>query len=192
MIKAVGHGHELLVEIDGLDVTRKEIDLAQEFSYWVNDLSEVEVAGGDFVQHRRKEKEVVAIDNRDVDIRRVGERLFEVKRRVHTAETAAEDQNTFCHNASWMRRDAQSFLKLFAGTEHHTTGYECAPNCLWCVGETWKFTAIAAAAGDAPVLGLAALSDGQRQADESRSDGRVLLQPSHPDTEDQRDHGRVH
>ena len=93
VVEAVRDGHDLPVEIDRFYFPGEKIDPLQELSDRIDDIGEIEITGGDFVQHRRKQKEVVAIYQRDLDIGIAGQRVLEVNRRMESGETAAENQN---------------------------------------------------------------------------------------------------
>ena len=54
VIETVRDGHELPLEIDRFHFPGEEIDSLQEFSDGIDDIREIEIAGRDFVQHRRK------------------------------------------------------------------------------------------------------------------------------------------
>jgi hypothetical protein len=53
-------------------------------SFWdgIDDIREVEITGCDFVQHRRKQKEVVAVHKRNLCLRVACQRVIEVHRRM--------------------------------------------------------------------------------------------------------------
>src|SRR5215469_11802527 len=93
VVEAVRDGHDLPLKIDRFHFAGKEIDPLQKFSDGIDDIGEIEIAGGDFVQHRGKQKEVVTIYQRDFDIGIAGERVIEVHRRMQSGKTTAENQN---------------------------------------------------------------------------------------------------
>ena len=95
MFGPVGYVDHFGLEIDALDMTIKDFDVLQKFPHRTDDMRNIEVAGGDLVQHRRKEKEVLAIYERDLDIRVSRKGFVEVQRSVESAKAAAED-NDLC------------------------------------------------------------------------------------------------
>ena len=93
VVETMRDGHDLPFEIDRFHFSREEIDSLQEFSDGIDDICEIEITGCDLMQHRRKQKEVVAIYQRDLDIGIAGQRVLKVNRRMESGETAAENQN---------------------------------------------------------------------------------------------------
>src|ERR1700739_4900967 len=85
--------HDLSFKIDRFHFTGEEIDSLQELPDGTDDIGEIEIAGGDFVQHRCKQKEVVAICQRDFDIGIARERVIEVHCRMQPGKTAAKNYN---------------------------------------------------------------------------------------------------
>jgi len=49
----------LLTEIDQLDIDNQHTSVSKHLSQWANDICDCDVAPGNFVQHRRKEKELL-------------------------------------------------------------------------------------------------------------------------------------
>src|SRR5215469_2894321 len=93
VIETVRDGHELPLEIDRFHFSGEEIDSLQEFSDGIDDIREIEIASRDFVQHRRKQKEVVAVHERDLYFGIACQRIVQVNRRMQPGKTAAENQN---------------------------------------------------------------------------------------------------
>ena len=63
-----------------------------------HDVSDVEVAGGDLVKHRGKQKEIVAAHERDLDIWIRSEFPLQVNRGVDPTEPSAKHKNPrWCH-----------------------------------------------------------------------------------------------
>jgi hypothetical protein len=58
----------------------------------IDDVGQIEVARGDFVQHRREQKKVFAVHDRDLEARIFP--LFELERRIKSAEAPAEDKHS--------------------------------------------------------------------------------------------------
>jgi hypothetical protein len=58
-------------------------------AHGTHDVREIQIAGRDFVQHWSKQKEVVAIDERDFGIWIMSQSIVQVHRRVQSGETAA-------------------------------------------------------------------------------------------------------
>ena len=105
-LEAVRHGDAAAIEINPVDVADEDLGPLQQRPQRADDVRDVEVAGGDLVQHRREQEEVVARDERDFDARVAGEHLFEVARSVHAAESTAEHHDPLRRHrhdlAGWM------------------------------------------------------------------------------------------
>jgi hypothetical protein len=71
----------------------KKIDPLQELSDRIDNIREIEITSRDFVQHRRKQKEVVAVHERDLDVGIACQRIVEVHHRMQPGKTATENQN---------------------------------------------------------------------------------------------------
>src|SRR5688572_3640347 len=83
------------VEVDRFDIADKKLRSLQKLADRIQDVGRVEVAGGYFMQHWSKEKEIVAVHQRYLDIRIRTELFFQFSGGVETAEAAAEDHNLF-------------------------------------------------------------------------------------------------
>src|SRR5918996_2933697 len=90
-VDAVANDHLLCREIDGPDFAVKEIRSLQELSDRIDDGRDVEVTGGYFVQHRREEKKILAVDQRDIDVRILAEYLFQFQGGIESAKTTAQN-----------------------------------------------------------------------------------------------------
>src|SRR5215469_7203931 len=93
VVETVRYGHDLPFKIDRFDFSSEEIDSLQELSHGIDDIREIEITGCDLVQHRRKQKKVVAVHERDLYLGIACQRVIEVNRRLQPGETAAENQN---------------------------------------------------------------------------------------------------
>ena len=67
-IKAVENFNCPVDQIDTLDFAVDEIHMSQNFAHWIDDVSEIQVARGDFVQHRSEQEEIVLADHGDFKI----------------------------------------------------------------------------------------------------------------------------
>ena len=68
MIETVRYDDRTLFHIDALDIAREKVDMAKHLAHRINDVGDIEIARCDLVQHRRKEKEVVAVYERYFDV----------------------------------------------------------------------------------------------------------------------------
>ena len=73
-------GHNLPFKIDRFHFSREEIDSLQEFSDGIDDVCEIEITGCNLMQHGRKQKEVVAVHERDLCRGIACQRVIEVHR----------------------------------------------------------------------------------------------------------------
>src|SRR5215471_10679028 len=81
-IAARRDGHDLPFKIDRFRFSREEIDSLQEFSDGTDDICEIEITGCNLVYHWRKQKEVVAVHERDLSPEIACQRVIEVNRRM--------------------------------------------------------------------------------------------------------------
>jgi len=91
-IEPMRNNHLLLLKIDVLDIATKEIHVANHLADRINDISQVQIACRDLMQHRRKKKEVLAIYDNHVKPR--VSKLFELQRCIQAAKAAAENEDT--------------------------------------------------------------------------------------------------
>src|SRR5438876_9007834 len=93
MIEAVGDDDLLAGKVDRLDLASKEAHPLEHLAHGVDYSREIEIARRHFVQHGCEEKEVLAIDQRDFEVRATSQSLFQLHRGVQAGEAAAEDQD---------------------------------------------------------------------------------------------------
>jgi hypothetical protein len=61
-------GHDFhSFDIDRFDVADEEVSLLEQLADRVYDVRRIEIAGGDFMQHRREQKKVIPIDQSNSD-----------------------------------------------------------------------------------------------------------------------------
>src|SRR5574337_584321 len=90
-VDAVGDYDLFLRQIDGSYLAVEKIGPAEHLADRVDDGGDVEVAGGHLMEHRREEKKVLAVDQRDFDAGILAESFLQLQRGVHPAESAAEN-----------------------------------------------------------------------------------------------------
>jgi hypothetical protein len=93
VVKTMGDRHPFRLNIDRVHLTRKEIHPSQKLAYRIHDVAEIEIAGRHFVEHGRKQKEVVAVNQRDLDIGPTGQHPLEINGRLQATESAAENED---------------------------------------------------------------------------------------------------
>src|SRR5262249_41670144 len=72
-----------------------EVYPLEHLAHGVYDRCEVEVARGHFVEHGGEDEEVLAVDQRDLNVRVASQRFLQLHRRVKAGEATAQDQNPF-------------------------------------------------------------------------------------------------
>src|SRR6266704_2590603 len=90
-VEAVRNRHALLFDIDLVYVAAKKIDVADHLADGIDDVGQVQIAGRDFVQHRREQKKVFTVYDRNFKARILPS--FKFERGVKSAEAAAEDEH---------------------------------------------------------------------------------------------------
>src|SRR6266496_5523970 len=101
-IEPMRNCHGAISQVDSFYVTGKEPRLAQQLAHWTNNIGQVQVTGGYLVQHGRKQEIVIAIDQGDLGVGIVLERLFQLQGGVQATKSTAQDQYViFAHNLSF-------------------------------------------------------------------------------------------
>ena len=90
VLLSVRDGHHLGVEIDALHITVEDLDSLEQFADRTDDMCNIQIAGRNLVEHRCEEKEILAVDERDLDVFVARKCLVEVQGRIQPAEAAAE------------------------------------------------------------------------------------------------------
>ena len=96
-IHAVRYVDTLAFEVDLFDLSLEELNPFEKFANRIHDMRHVQIAGGDLVQHRREQKEIILIDERHFDIRLARDRALDLECGVQAAKTATKYDNTFFH-----------------------------------------------------------------------------------------------
>src|ERR1700751_4462293 len=94
MIKSVRYGNQLMFYMNALDLTCEELDSLEQFPYWINDVCQVEVAGGHFVQHGREKEEVLSVYKGNFDVWIACKGAVQVNSCVQPGEAAAQDDDS--------------------------------------------------------------------------------------------------
>jgi hypothetical protein len=94
MVISVSNNHATFLQIDSLDVAIEKMCPAQQLAHRIDDVRQVQIASRYFMQHRREQKEVLAIDEREFNIRVATKLLLKMQGRIETAEAAPENQDS--------------------------------------------------------------------------------------------------
>src|SRR5258707_3608641 len=87
----------LVWQINLVHVAHDNLNATEQLPQRIYDVGDFEIAGGDLVKHRRKEEEVVAADQANLDLlsrQHRGQQFLQAHGGVNATETAAEDQDT--------------------------------------------------------------------------------------------------
>jgi hypothetical protein len=107
-LESMRHNDLFLVYIDLVHVAAEKIHASDHLPDRINDVRQIQIACRDLVQHRRKQKEILAIY--DSDFESGVPTSLEFQRSVKTAKSAAENEHTrfvLCHvNSSFTQRNA--------------------------------------------------------------------------------------
>ena len=82
-------------DIDRLNVSVEDVHVLEQLADRADDVRDVEVACGHLMEHRRKEKKVLAVNERYFDICISCDRPVKFQCGVHSAEPASEDHYSF-------------------------------------------------------------------------------------------------
>src|SRR5205823_1365133 len=108
-IKSMRNNDLFFVDVDLLHVPAEKIHAANHFANGINDISQIQIARGDLVQHWREQKEVLAIY--DSHLKPRVSKLFELQRCIQPAKAAAENKNTrfLCHTDDLSRHQRNAY-----------------------------------------------------------------------------------
>jgi hypothetical protein len=93
MLLAMGDTHQFVGEIEIFYIAVKKLHATEKFSDGVNDVRDVEIAGGHLVEHRREQEEVFLVHQRDFGVQTSRERSFQLQRAIHPAKAAAKNDD---------------------------------------------------------------------------------------------------
>jgi len=82
VVETVRCANGLPNKINRLDCTYKSAHPAQHLAQWIDCVAQLQIAGGNLVQHRREKKKVVARDERDLHVVAPIEHLLQADGRV--------------------------------------------------------------------------------------------------------------
>src|SRR5262245_37382873 len=98
MLFAVGNSDAFVREIDVLKLAVEEVNLLQQFSHGTHDVGDVEIAGRDFMEHRREQEEVFFVHECDFGVETALKSFIQFQRAIHAAEPAAQNQDAWFHS----------------------------------------------------------------------------------------------
>lgn len=85
-VETMRHNHASALQIDLLHLALEERYIVQELSDGVNNIREIQVTGGDFVQHWSEQEEVFLVDERDLKLGSSRKSLIQFQRRIQSAK----------------------------------------------------------------------------------------------------------
>src|SRR5262245_20544059 len=77
------------VEINRLNIGLKKLHMSKNSSKRIDDVARIKIARGDFVQHRRKQNEILVTDQRHLDVRSARQPFVELYCPVKPGKSAA-------------------------------------------------------------------------------------------------------
>lgn len=90
MFLTMRDGHHFGVEVDAFDISVEDVDPLEKFADWANDMCDIKIAGCDLMQHWSKQEEILAVDQRYLDVIVPRECFFQVQCCIEAAKAAAE------------------------------------------------------------------------------------------------------
>jgi len=94
-----------MVKINAGDFDFGKARAAQQLPERADDVACADAARACFGQHRREQKKVLAVEQRDVHITLAPKPLLQFERGIESGESAAGDYNLSCCHLSLSRRD---------------------------------------------------------------------------------------
>src|SRR4029077_7428520 len=76
------------------DFSGEKINSLEKLAHRIDDVCQIEVASGNFVQHGRKKEEVFAIDQRDLDVRVSGQSVVQMNGGMQAGKAATQYQDS--------------------------------------------------------------------------------------------------
>ena len=100
------------VEINRLNIGLKKLHIMNNAPERIDDIARIKIAGGDFVQHRRKQNEILVTDQRHFHVRSTREPFIKVHCRVEPGKSATgNDYSSRFHTIS-PNRNATRAIKI--------------------------------------------------------------------------------
>src|SRR5437870_10011519 len=100
------------VQINRLNIGINKLYMAKNATERIHDVSRIKIAGGDLMQHRRKQNEILATDQRHLYIRSAREPFVEVHCRVKPSKSAAGNDYSSRFHAITANRNATRAIKI--------------------------------------------------------------------------------
>src|SRR6266404_918299 len=123
-LEPVRQSQFIVTKVDVLDLAREKLHFPQELSHRVGDGGQLQIARGNLVQHRCEQKEVVAIDQGDFDVRVSAEPPLQFQGGIEAAEAPAQNIDPILHRdqAPWASADSSTPLKRRSASNQSTSG----------------------------------------------------------------------
>src|SRR5262245_23801060 len=100
------------VKINRLNIGLKKLHITKNPSKRIDDVARIKIACGDFVQHRRKENEILAADQRHLYVRSTREPLVELYCRVKPGKPATRNDYSRRLHVVTANRNATHVIKI--------------------------------------------------------------------------------
>jgi hypothetical protein len=94
-IEAMGNNDLPLLDVDLIDLTRKEMDVPQQLSDGIHDRRKIQVADCDLVKHGREQEKILPIDEGYLDQGILSEFLVQFHSDGQTRKAPAENEYPF-------------------------------------------------------------------------------------------------
>jgi hypothetical protein len=100
------------VEINRLNIGFDKLHMTKNAAERIHDVARIKISGCDFVQHRRKENEILATDQRHLYVRSTREPFVEVHCRVKPGKSATGNDYSSRLHAVTANRNATRAIKI--------------------------------------------------------------------------------
>ena len=100
------------VEIDRLNIGFDKLHMTKNAAERIHDVARIKISGCDLVQHRRKENEILATDQRHLYVRSTREPFVEVHCRVKPGKSATGNDYSSRLHAVTANRNATRAIKI--------------------------------------------------------------------------------
>src|SRR5207247_8598292 len=83
----------LVWQIDPIDLSDEDFDTAEQLAERIDNVRDLQIAGSDFVQHRREQEKIIPTDQANLHLGRARQQSLQVQRRIDAPKTSAEDDD---------------------------------------------------------------------------------------------------
>src|SRR5436190_4103285 len=100
------------VQINRLNIGRNKLHMAKNAAERIHDVARIKISGGDFMQHRRKQNEILTTDQRHLHVGSTRDPFVEVHCRVKPGKSATGNDYSSRFHAVTANRNSTRVIKI--------------------------------------------------------------------------------